>query len=152
MAYLHSRSYGWNLALPARRSFVVVYKSCSDFSDLCHDIAIIWLLGTLAFDDLGISCHCRMICMNLRQYCSLRDLFHQNLSLCWPTGRKLGIWKPVWTNLYSITILRSILYGEIIWGVCKVYYKEYSDILLHILCLQGGNEINDTSKRFKRSL
>ena len=32
--------------------FVVVYESCSDVSDLCHKIVIIWLLGTSAFDDL----------------------------------------------------------------------------------------------------
>ena len=54
MAYIQSRPYGWNLVLPARWSFVVVYKSCSDVSDLCHEIAIIWLLGTFAFDDLVI--------------------------------------------------------------------------------------------------
>ena len=23
----------------------------------------------------------------------------------------------------TVTILRSVLYGEIIWGVCKMYYK-----------------------------
>ena len=33
------------------------------------------------------------------------------------------IWNPVWTKLYSIPILRSVLYGEIIWGVSKVYYN-----------------------------
>ena len=38
--------------------------------------------GTFAFDDLVIRCHYRIICINLRQYSSLRDLFHQNLSLC----------------------------------------------------------------------
>ena len=48
MAYLHSRSYGWNLVLPAKRSFVVVYKElCINVadercSDLCHEIAIIF--------------------------------------------------------------------------------------------------------------
>ena len=89
---------------------VVVFKSCSDVSDLCHEIAIIWLLGTSAFDDLV-------------KISSLGDLFHQNLSLCWPTGRKPRIWNAIWTKLYSIIILRSVLYGEIIWGVCKVYYK-----------------------------
>ena len=35
-------------------SFVVEYKSCSDVSDLCHEIAIIWVLGTFAFDNLVI--------------------------------------------------------------------------------------------------
>ena len=54
-----NRSYGWNSLLPAKRSvvgptFVVLYKSCSDVSDLCHEIAILWLLGTFAFDDLVI--------------------------------------------------------------------------------------------------
>ena len=102
---------------------------CSDVSDLCHEIAITWLLGTVAFDDMVIRCHYRMICINLRQYSSLRDLFHQNLSLCWPTGRKPGIWNPVWTKLYSITILRSALYGEIIWRVCKVYYTTVYDVV-----------------------
>ena len=42
-------------------SFVVVYKRCSDVSDLCHEIAIIWLLGTFAFDNLVKHCQNRMI-------------------------------------------------------------------------------------------
>ena len=42
-------------------SFLVVCKSCSDVSDLCQEIPIIWLLGTSAFDDLVIHCHYRMI-------------------------------------------------------------------------------------------
>ena len=29
------------------------------------------------------------------------------------------------TKLYSITILRTVLYGEIIWGVDKVHYKKF---------------------------
>ena len=35
----------------------------SDVSDLCHEIAIIWLLGTFSFDDLVIRCHYRMVCI-----------------------------------------------------------------------------------------
>ena len=98
-------------------------KAAVMFSEACHKIAIIWLSRTFAFDDLVIHCHYRMICINLRQYSSLRDLFHQNLSLCSPTDRKSRVWNPVGAKLYSITILRSVLYGEIIWRTCKVYYN-----------------------------
>ena len=112
---------------------VVVFKSCNNVSDLCHEIAVIWLLWTFAFDDLVIRCHYRMVCINLRQHSSLGDLFHQNLSLCWPTDRKPGIWSPVWTTLYSITILRSVLYGEIVWGVCKVIMCFVSMTFSHLL-------------------
>ena len=98
-------------------------------SNLCHEMAIIWLLGTFVYDDLVKCCHYRMICINLRQYSRLRDLFRQNLRLCLPTGRKSEIWNPVGTKLYSITILRSVLYQEIIWRACKVYYNPYFDLI-----------------------
>ena len=136
--------------------FLLYVKTCTcDFFYLCHEIAIIWLLWTFAFDDLVACCHYRMNCikyetiqqqpkrslssefelvltnwsqnrgLELRQYSSsLRDLFHQNLSLCWPTGRKTEVWNSVWIKLYSITILRSVLCGEIIWRVCNVYHNK----------------------------
>ena len=78
MAYLHSRSYGWNSLLPASWSAVacswlllflkaaVMFVTCAMKSPLS---------GTFAFDNLVICCHYRMICINLRQYSSLGDLF-----------------------------------------------------------------------------
>ena len=98
MVYLHSGLYSWNLwkqlihdnLLPARTSESLLSWSvvgrlllqcCSAVSDLCPEITIIWQLGTFAFDNLVKCCPHRMICINLRQYSSLGDLLHQNLSL-----------------------------------------------------------------------
>ena len=140
MAYLHSQSYGWNswrkLIDYYRRGgqkgfwagqvlLVCCYLMLFEVSDMCPEIAICHyiVIRTFTFDSGVICWPYGMIYINLRQYSSLGDLLHQNLCFCWPTGRKSGIWNLVWTNLYSITILRSVLYGEIRCWVCKVCYK-----------------------------
>ena len=41
----------------------------------------------------------------------------------------------VWTKLCSITILKSVLYGEIIWGVCMLYYKMNYRNKLNVFCM-----------------
>ena len=74
--YLHSRLYSWNSLLLARWcwSFVVVYKCCSGVSDLCHEIAVVWLVRTFVFDDLVICCHYRMTCILFVTFFSVQKL------------------------------------------------------------------------------
>ena len=40
--------------------------------------------------------------------------------------RTSGVWNPVWTKLYSFTILRTVLYGEIIIVLC-ISPRDYNE-------------------------
>ena len=122
-------------------SFVAVYKISSDVSDLCHEIAITWLLGPSAFDDLVISCHYRMVCINLGQCSSLWDLVHQNwarvVQLVENQGSGIQPRQNYTLSLFWGQFCMEKLYGKFVRCIINDFLSSYKLQILFCLSLHN---------------